>query len=340
MAFDTWARFTGGAVLGLATVAALSIPSVDYQLTATALILSGNDYPVIDDATMAAILGGYFGGDTRVNIYWPAQTWPESGPDSLTLGESIAVGVDNLDAAIRSTPGPKVAAGISGSSQIIDEEMRRLAADPHAPGRDELSFVVIGDANRGILAGFTGVYLPVLNYTPTVPETQYDVTVVTGEYDGFGDWPDRPWNLLADLNAFVGTGTIPGFESVHYQSIWADLSQVPAENITTTTNAKGGTTTTYVVPTAELPLLRPLRDNGVPDQVVSALNAFLKPIVDAGYSRNDPRPPRPPRGPQPLPPAQRAARVDTPKALRPARSAHKVTNVRHSRQRSIPASHR
>lgn len=286
---DRLARLTSGAVAGLAAVAALSLPSVDYQLTATALILSGNDYPVIDDGTMAAILSGYFGSDARVNIYWPAQTWPESGWHSLTLGQSIAVGVANLDAAIRSTPGSKVAAGISGSSQIIDEEMRRLAKDPNAPAPDQLSFVVIGDANRGMLRSWNGWYFPGLDYVPTVPVTPYDVTVVAGEYDGFGDWPDRPWNLLADLNAFVGTGTVPGFTSVHYQSIWADLSKVPAKNITTTTNSAGGTTTTYVVPTEELPLLRPLRDHGVPDKTIAALNRILKPIVDAGYTRNDVR---------------------------------------------------
>jgi PE-PPE domain len=284
---DKLARFAGGTVVGMATVAALTVPAVDYRLTATALILSGNDYPVIDDGTMAAILSGYFLNDTRVNIYWPAETFPESGWDSLTLGQSIAIGVDNLDAAIRSTPGPKIAAGISGSSQVLDEEMRRLANDPNAPGPDEISFVVIGDANRGMLRSLQGLYFPVLDYVPTVPVTAYDVTVVAKEYDGFGDWPDRPWNLLADLNAFVGTGTIPGFTSVHYQSIWADLSQVPADNITTTVNSKGGTTTTYIVPTDELPLLRPLRDHGVPEKTIDALNKILKPIVDAGYIRND-----------------------------------------------------
>ncbi|TGD85556.1 PE-PPE domain-containing protein [Mycolicibacterium sp. CH28] len=294
---DLLSRFTGTTLAGLATVAALTVPTVEYQLTATALILSGNDYPVIDDGTMAAILGGYFGNDTRVNIYWPAQTWPESGWDSLTLGQSIAVGVANLDDAIHSTPGPKVAAGISGSSQIIDEEMRRLANDPKAPPPGELSFVVIGDANRGMLRSWEGHYFPGLDYVPTVPVTPYDVTVVAGEYDGFGDWPDRPWNLLADLNAFAGTGTIPGFTSEHYQSIWADLSKVPAKNITTTTNSKGGTTTTYIVPTDELPLLGPLHDYGVPDKTIAALNRFLKPIVDAGYTRNDIRSTGRPRRP-------------------------------------------
>jgi hypothetical protein len=285
--FGKLARFSVSTLVGLATAAALTVPAVNYQLTATALILSGDDYPVIDDATMRAILNGYFDADTRVNIYWPAQIYPVSGPHALTLGQSIAGGVTNLDAAIRSTPGQKIAAGISGSSQVLDEEMRRLANDPTAPGPDELSFVVIGDANRGILRSFHGFYLPVLDYVPTVPVTAYDVTVVTKEYDGFGDWPDRQWNLLADLNAFVGTGTIPGFTSVHYESIWADLSQVPATNVTTTTNSKGGTTTTYVVPTDELPLLSPLRAHGVPEKTIAALNKILKPIVDAGYSRND-----------------------------------------------------
>jgi hypothetical protein len=285
--------------LGVAQPSLPTTASVDVDLTATALILSGNDYPFISDEGMAAILHGKFADDTRVNVYWPAQTWPESGWGSLTLGQSISTGVDNLDEAIRSTPGTKVAAGISGGSQVVDEEMRRLATDPNAPPPEQLSFVVIGDANRSMLRTLGGIYLPFLNYVPTVPETPYDVTVVAGEYDGFGDWPDRSWNLLADLNAIVGTGTIPGFHSVHYDSLWADLSQVPARNVTTTTNSKGGVTTTYVIPTANLPLLQPLRDIGVPSEVVDSLNAALKPIVDAAYVRNDSAnkvvPPRHPR---------------------------------------------
>ncbi|MGI9126189.1 MAG: PE-PPE domain-containing protein, partial [Mycobacterium sp.] len=63
----------------------------------------------------------------------------------------------------------------------------------------------------------------------------------------------------------------------------ADLSTVPAQNITTTTNGQGGTTTTYLVPTEQLPLTMPLRQLGVPSGWVDSLDDGLRPIIDAGY---------------------------------------------------------
>jgi len=49
---------------------------------------------------------------------------------------------------------------------------------------------------------------------------------------------------------------LEGWGSVHYDAMFADLDQVPAQNVTTTVNAAGGTTTTYLVPTTDAPLLR------------------------------------------------------------------------------------
>jgi hypothetical protein len=104
------------------------------------------------------------------------------------------------------------------------------------------------------------------------------------------------------INALAGTGlmqqVIPkeivdalgleGFGSVHYDAMFADLGQVPEKNITTTVNSLGGVTTTYLVPTPGLPMLRPLTTLGVPQDVVDSLEKGLRPIVDSGYARNDP----------------------------------------------------
>lgn len=135
---------------------------------------------------------------------------------------------------------------------------------------------------------FTGPQLPYIAYTTQpIPVTPYDTIVVKGEYDGLADWPDRPWNLLALANALIGS---PAFEysQIHWDSIWVDLDTIPAQNITTEVNAAGGTTTTYLVTTAELPIVLPLREQGVPEQLITLLNSVLKPIVDFGYTRNDP----------------------------------------------------
>ena len=54
------------------------------------------------------------------------------------------------------------------------------------------------------------------------------------------------------------------------------------------TNSLGGTTTTYMIPTATLPMLMPLQHIGVPSPIVNALNNLLTPIVNEGYSQFDP----------------------------------------------------
>jgi hypothetical protein len=252
------------------------------------------------DLIKRVLAGRYADEENLVGIPWPGQMTPFNG--TLTLNESVTVGMENMDAALRSTPGQKIAAGASGSTVAINELMLRYDKDPTAPSPDELSFVVMGDANRGVFTMFRGMTMPVLDYTvPASLDTRYDVLVVAGEYDGISDWPDRPWNLLAVLNALAATGLLQqvlpedivedykldSFGSVHYDAMFADLDQVPEENITTTVNRKGGVTTSYLVPTADLPLLRPLQPLGVPQGIIDTLETVLRPIIDSAYIRND-----------------------------------------------------
>ncbi|TGD85561.1 PE-PPE domain-containing protein [Mycolicibacterium sp. CH28] len=289
-------------VLGLGVVAAVATPttavnvrSADVSLTATALIMGGaNGGGHIGDDIMLRTLAGRYANDTRIAVDWPAEIAPVYG--TISMGESTRIGADNLEAAIREQVAngsePVIAVGLSQSSEALDEVMRRFAADPaHAPSPDQVSFVVLGDADRSLMLHFLGLpTLPLLDYAvQPVPVTPYNVTVVAGEYDGFADFPDRWWNILAVANAAAGTGFFPGFGSVHEQALYSNLNDVPASNITTSTNSAGGVTTKYVVPTADLPLLRPLPSMGVPQNVVDQLNVLLRPIVDSAYVRNDPR---------------------------------------------------
>jgi PPE-repeat protein len=64
------------------------------------------------------------------------------------------------------------------------------------------------------------------------------------------------------------------------------LSQ--AVEVSSVTNSLGGTTTTYMIPTATLPLLTPLQQIGVPAPILNGLNQLLTPIVNEGYSQYDP----------------------------------------------------
>ena len=46
--------------------------------------------------------------------------------------------------------------------------------------------------------------LPIIGVTlDPVPETRYDTVVVYSQWDGWANPPDRPWNLLAVLNAVI-----------------------------------------------------------------------------------------------------------------------------------------
>ncbi len=269
------------------TPTAASAPFDPPAPPATIFEVGGAGWETLDQSLMKAILGYRYdvGGNTFVNIPWPGYLG--------TLGNSVKVASDDLYALIGTTGGPEVAVGLSGSTFVINEVMRRLGNDPNPPATPEqITFVVDGDGERGLLpaiAAVLGPDLPLVNYTvQPIPVTPYNVVVVKGEYDGLADWPDRPWNLLAVANAWLGSPAVKDYGSIHWDSIFNSLDAVPAENITTEVNAKGGTTVTYLVPTPELPLLYPLHAMGVPQAAIDVLNSVLKPLVDLGYSRNDP----------------------------------------------------
>jgi hypothetical protein len=127
-----------------------------------------------------------------------------------------------------------------------------------------------------------GTYLPVFDYTVLGPvESRYDLVVFTYEYDGIADFPDRPWNLLADLNALFGVAYR------HAATGSLNPYTIPDEDITVTANSKGATTTTYLGRAEHLPLTEPLRRLGVSADLVNAVDRVLRPIIDRGYSRND-----------------------------------------------------
>src|ERR1700726_3576014 len=59
--------------------------------------------------------------------------FPGVGLDGQSVGESVDVGVDNLDAAIRTTGRPGTAIGLSEGGFVVDGEQLRLASGPGAP---------------------------------------------------------------------------------------------------------------------------------------------------------------------------------------------------------------
>ena len=231
-----------------------------------------------------------------ISATYPAQLWPFNG--TTTLGNSVAAGVTSLLNLVNSTytAGERLIVwGISQGSLVIDQTQTLLTATRGAPPPDAITFVRVADpaaALTGVLNHLPEQFLSTLLHYPisarTAPaDSQYDTVVVTNEYDGFADFPDRPGNLLAVANAFMG------LFYRHGQTQTATLTEVPTHDITTTVNALGATTTTYLVPCDFLPLTQPLLDLGVSPGTVDELNARLRPVIDSAYSRNDSPSPAP-----------------------------------------------
>ena len=282
-----------GCVLGLGaalvpTAAASSAPQ-------TRLILGGSEYAHVPETLPPAfapyltpnleIGAGFFPDTTPMLIDYPASVFQRG-----TVNQHISIGADKLDAAIRQRQEPLAVVGISEGAAVLDTERARLENDPHAPAADQLQFVLFNSPTRGLATTLfrQGAHIPFVDITVTPPvESRYDTSLVIHEYDLWGDFPDRPWNLVTLLNAAMA--------GVFVHPIANDVpSKIAPGNITTVVNSKGATDTTYFVPTPTLPLTEALRVAGVPDKAVDFLDNAIRPVIDAGYSRNDrPGDPRP-----------------------------------------------
>ncbi len=270
-----------------AVVAAIATPSVAHAASAT-LVVGGTTFPTMTPQQMAMLTNT--DSDDLINVTYPAQLWPAT--DGLQLGASVDIGTTNLLAAINATAttGTTVAVwGISQGALVLDAAQRELAAHPAtAPAASSLVFIRVADpANpgNGMLSYVPDNILSTILDYPTsarsAPESQYNTIIITNEYDGFADWPDRPWNLVADLNALVG------LYYRHGQTAIANLADAPPQNITATTNSLGATTTTYLVPSPVIPLTQALRDLGMSANAVDRIDSIVVRIIHAGYARYD-----------------------------------------------------
>ncbi|MGV0781359.1 acyltransferase PE [Mycolicibacterium peregrinum] len=217
------------------------------------------------------------------------QIYPGLGLDGPSIGESVDEGEGNLDAAIRKG-GKGRAMGLSEGALVLNAVKARLANDPTAPPPDQLSFATFGDpiakspfGESFLTQNFpVGSVVPFMDYRVPAPvESQYHTDQFISAYDSIADWPDRPDNWMSVLNAVAGLAT------GHTAIAFTNPSNVPAQNIRTTVNSKGATTTTYLVPEEHLPLVLPFKYLGYDQGTLNQLDAILKPRVDAGYSRND-----------------------------------------------------
>lgn len=289
-----WAAFacSPAASAGVPVTArnAFVIPGANADSWAPA-ILAPLDPWATDGPLVPQINAHYYdcGGCAGKIIRYPRTAGPLFGPRAPSADESIAIGASMVIDALRATPGSSVIAGLSLGAMTADAAQHALDADPHRPAASQVSFIVSGDPSRvtplstGIGSFFpVGSRIPVLGWTAARPpaESTYDTVVVVGEYEWAADFPDRPWNLLADINALIG------FNYNHSEASLTNPADVPARNVVTTSNSAGATTTTYLIPSPEVPLLKPF-DKILAPAVITAANNVLKPMVDRGYSRYD-----------------------------------------------------
>jgi hypothetical protein len=204
--------------------------------TDVGFIMGGTGNPVPDSNYLDSVESLYlsqFSNYSFQGVETPEQFCPivcnASQPD-LGFGDSVNQGVTDLhDPVVNAlNSGDNVAVlGYSQSATVASQLINQLIADDQA-NLGHLSVTLLGDPNSpigGILDRFQfpdGVgqfsltpepqHVPFLdiplNY-PDTPTTGGIVTdIYTGEYDGWGDFPEDPSNLFADLNALIGIETV------------------------------------------------------------------------------------------------------------------------------------
>ncbi len=266
-------------------------------------------------------LGGAYRDDSVVFLDYPASLWPITGLFDPTLGRSVDVGTASMVDLVTSTPGPVVVSGVSEGAIVAQRAQAALNDDPGVPS--DTTFILVADPNLGAFSGLHGIRLPILAYRPEPPAaSRFTTVVVVNQYDLVADPIVRPWNPLTALNAVLALAY------VHPHAQDSDLTAVPPENITTTTNVAGGITTTYLVPTEQLPLTMPLRQLGVPGGLVDAIDGGLRPVIDAGYR------PLPCGTAAARPGSSRTARTAATAATRPAGSSSRSGAAGTSARRS------
>jgi hypothetical protein len=278
---------TPGRAYALGGAHVLGIPYDEYIMRTGAEWFPGLNRQIVDypaGQVQGHTLERLFPGIGRLEANFPGL-----GIDGPSVGESVDEGAPNTIRAIKEG-GPGTAIGLSEGAMVLNEVQAQLASDPTAPPRDQLSFATYGDPVGKHAFGESfltqmfpvGSVVPALDYRiPPPVESQYDTYEFVSAYDSIADWPDRSDNWMSVANAVVGLAT------GHTAVAFTKPSMVPPQNIRTTVNSKGAKTTTYFIPEQHLPLVLPFKYLGVPEDTLNRLDGVLKPMVDAGYSRND-----------------------------------------------------
>jgi hypothetical protein len=221
--------------------------------------------------------------------------YPISGVKDLTLDVSVARGITELNNAINLTitPGSGNAVSVFGYSQsaiIASDIMPKLLAEGFTNGTNgtpnQVYFSLVGDElnpNGGLLSRFPGLSTPSVGITwgGATPSNDFPTTIYTAEYDGFADFPRYPINIFSDLNAVLGIAFVHGTYPTLTSTQLAQAILLPGSAHLGTPNSL---TDYYMIPTANLPLLDPVRAIpliGTP--IADLLQPDLRYLVNWGY---------------------------------------------------------
>ncbi|RUP00943.1 MAG: PE-PPE domain-containing protein [Mycobacterium sp.] len=251
------------------------------------LVMGGSGTPIPPADFVANVVSRYVTPNLPAGLvqalYLPAGEYPDSGIKDLTSDVSIARGVEILTTTIQQqlAAGNTVnVVGYSQSANIAALAMQQLNPTG-TPSSLPINFVLLGNSmnpNGGWDARFPGLSFPSLGFTAlgAAPSNSFPTTSYTIEYDGWADFPRYPINILSDLNALFGMVTVHG----GYDTLTA--AQLDSAILLPT---QGPTTSTYyMIPTQDLPLLEPLRFIPyVGDPAADVLQPILRPVINWGY---------------------------------------------------------
>lgn len=223
---------------------------------------------------------------TPTGLTTPQQGWPLTGLNSLTFDTSVARGVEILKQAIAAQPaGTKTAVfGFSQSATVVTNYLNEIAtgAIANPPNPADLRFTLIGNPNNpngGLFERFVGLYIPGFNETlgGATPDLAYQTDIYTIQYDGFAHFPRYPTNLLSVANAVAGLYYDHLAPTPTYMSLTPE--QIGSA-VVAPVSPGSGNTTYYMIPTQDLPLLRPLN---LPQPLLNMVQPPLRVLIDMGY---------------------------------------------------------
>lgn len=256
----------------------------------TAIAMGGTGTPIPGPTYLNAVNDLFIQrispGAILTSLVTPEQLYPITGVRSLIFASSVQQGLQILDTAVReqiSAGNHAVVFGYSQSAVISSLLMQYYSGLPpgYAPPYDSLSFILTGNEmnpNGGILARIPGLDISTvgLPFYGAMPNTGYQTTTYTLQYDGFADFPRYPLNILSDINAVFGIITV--------HTTYADLTPAQIDAATPLPTTGATTNKWFIIDHPNLPLLDPVRAIPVIGEPLAALvQPNLKVIVNLGY---------------------------------------------------------